>query len=131
MRKAPRGTPGGALIFFYLQSYATRNSQYQNNRQNYPAHLTFRYEQSTLLQRPFFLFKLFNVPFYIIHFSCFSVMTLSIFIVAKSCIFRHLPQLSQTLFGSRSHISHSRQPMQSLSYSTHFCVSIVPALPMF
>ena len=36
-------------------------------------------------------------------------------------MFSHLPQLSQILFGSRSHVSHSMQPMHSLSYNTHIC----------
>ena len=50
-------------------------------------------------------------------------MISSILITAKSRISRHFPQLSQILFSSRSQISHSRQPMQSRSYRTHFFVS--------
>ena len=45
--------------------------------------------------------------------------TESIFMLATSSISMHFPQLSQILSGSRSHSSHSPQPIHFLSYKTH------------
>ena len=42
---------------------------------------------------------------------------------ANSCTSIHFPQLSHTLFGSKSQVSHSKHPIHSLSYKTH---SVLP-----